>query len=255
MENLYWEPYILSRCVGYKNLSGAADHVGLSQPQLSRIVSKLENELGLVLLDRSSRRKSGWTSHAIKLAQVFSKMKNQLEAEIQRINFDSEPKKIRMATLEGLAFLACQYSQYLFSERVKTIEVDVHDTDLLEELFYKGNYDLIFTSREPGKKKYKYRIEIGRQSLDLLSKGVKTQVLSSFEYHSHGTEENKFVFVSNSLEVRKHWIDHFGGEGFFPSKIKSLHSNSGSSVPVLLMGADYLSPITWNKILSFKPKI
>ena len=62
MQQLYYELGVLAKAVNFKNLSAAALHVGLSQPQLSRIIAKIEEELKIVLLDRSAKRKSGWTS-------------------------------------------------------------------------------------------------------------------------------------------------------------------------------------------------
>ena len=48
MDHLNWELSVLNRSVAYNNLSGASQHVGLSQPQLSRIVAKLEDRWNLV---------------------------------------------------------------------------------------------------------------------------------------------------------------------------------------------------------------
>ena len=56
MEYLSWDLAILSRATHYPNLSIASTHVGLSQPQLSRIVAKLEEQYGVQLLDREARR-------------------------------------------------------------------------------------------------------------------------------------------------------------------------------------------------------
>ncbi|MHA0112066.1 LysR family transcriptional regulator, partial [Klebsiella pneumoniae] len=68
-----WDLSVLTRATQYANLSIAADHVGISQPQLSRIVAKLEDQLGLILLDRESRRKSAWTPAAHRLADIYSR--------------------------------------------------------------------------------------------------------------------------------------------------------------------------------------
>jgi DNA-binding transcriptional LysR family regulator len=71
MELLAWELSVISRAVAYKNLSSAAAHVGLSQPQLSRIVQKVEKNLQVQLLDRSSRRSSSWQPIALQLAEIY----------------------------------------------------------------------------------------------------------------------------------------------------------------------------------------
>ena len=58
LQNLAYELSVLVKAVQHKNLSAAAVHVGLSQPQLSRLVAKIEHELNIILLDRTARRKS-----------------------------------------------------------------------------------------------------------------------------------------------------------------------------------------------------
>jgi LysR family transcriptional regulator, transcriptional activator for aaeXAB operon len=72
VEGLHWPLSVLARAVHYKNLTSASSHVGLSQPQLSRLVSQLEKELNVTLLDRSARRKSGWTPAAHRVAQIYA---------------------------------------------------------------------------------------------------------------------------------------------------------------------------------------
>ncbi len=83
LSRLHWELSVLSRAVAYQNLSSAAMHIGTSQPQLSRIISKLERELKTVLLDRTSRRKSGWTLAALRLAELYMKSERRLEHDIK----------------------------------------------------------------------------------------------------------------------------------------------------------------------------
>ena len=100
MIHLHWELSVLSRAVAYSNLSGAAMHVGLSQPQLSRIVAKLEKEFGVMLLDRAARRKSGWTPSAFRLAEVYGTSVRKLEVDIQQAVQDSEPNHLTVGTLE-----------------------------------------------------------------------------------------------------------------------------------------------------------
>src|ERR1700758_5366929 len=128
MINLHWEMSVLSRSVAYPNLSGAAAHVGLSQPQLSRIISKLGGEFQVQLLDRAARRKSGWTAAAFKLAEVYSNSQRKLESEIQKLVKQAEPTQIRMGTLEGVSGSASQICRsVLKSTSVSVVCLDVHD--------------------------------------------------------------------------------------------------------------------------------
>ena len=55
-ERLFEDLSLVSRAARFPNLSAAATRIGISQPQLSRVVSRLEKSTGITLLDRSSRR-------------------------------------------------------------------------------------------------------------------------------------------------------------------------------------------------------
>src|SRR6476620_7479680 len=102
MDNLHWQLSVLSKAIHYKNLSGAAAHVGLSQPQLSRIVSRLEGELGVVLLDRAARRKSGWTPIAYKIADTYFRTSRKLTQSLLQLKSDDQVNQLSIGTLEGL---------------------------------------------------------------------------------------------------------------------------------------------------------
>ena len=55
MQNFSHEFSVLRRAVAYKNLTAASQNIGISQPQLSRIVAKLEQELDVKLLNRDRK--------------------------------------------------------------------------------------------------------------------------------------------------------------------------------------------------------
>src|SRR4051812_3529845 len=98
MQQLYYELSVLTKAIHFKNLSAAALHVGLSQPQLSRIIAKIEEELKIVLLDRSAKRKSGWTPAAFNLADVFDKSAKRLETELSIITNNQMIAELRIGT-------------------------------------------------------------------------------------------------------------------------------------------------------------
>ncbi len=250
----YWELSVLCRAVAYRNLSSAADNVGLSQPQLSRIVAKLENELSVTLLDRTSRRKSGWTPVAFKVAEQFTRSSSKLEQEIHQSAGESMPSVVKVGSLEGLAPVAATFCNELFDlVRIEAIELDVHDLNRLEELYLQGSFDLIFASREPGRSKPKYSRVLGHQSVDHVGRpGV--QVVSAFEHQTGRDTTGREIeahagkrLISNSLAVRKHWLERFGGTGFLPSGLK----RSGKGLPVFVIGSQTLSPAVWEKIAVF----
>ena len=93
MEHLHWPLTVLARAVHHKNLTAASGSVGLSQPQLSRLVSQLERELDLVLLDRAAKRKSGWTHTAFQLAEVYSDYAIKFQNSITAFQSGARPKQ------------------------------------------------------------------------------------------------------------------------------------------------------------------
>ena len=54
------------------------------------------------------------------------------------------------------------------------------------------------------------------------------------------------VVMSNSLAVRRLWIDSYGASGFVPSDVRKRKSE-GAETPVIMIGADLLSPAVWQK--------
>lgn len=256
MLNLYWEFSVLSRSVAYQNLSGASLHVGLSQPQLSRIVAKLEAELKVILLDRSARRKSTWTPLAFRLAELYSNSNRKLNGDINNLVKLAEPTHLCVGTLEGIVSLSLHFCHSLLrTASIRMMELNVHDLNRLEEHFLGGELDVIFTSRPPGRKKYKYSREVGYQTLDRIRKNSTTQVMSSFEFETgHGSlpdDECAKVFVSNSLEVRKSWISQYGGVGQIPSSVSKQKPQKDAQA-VLVIATDQLSPQLWERIARYK---
>jgi len=254
MQHLHWELSVLSRAVTYKNLSNAALHVGLSQPQISRIVMKVERELGVALLDRKSRRNSTWTPLAHRLSEVYGRSMRRLDGEVQKVVEVAEPSQLHIATLEGLIPLALKYCDAIYKHTsVKALDLNVYDLNELESLFATGGYDLIFTSREPGRRKFQYVKTLGYQSLERVSTGADVRVMSSSEAGSRAggqrMKEGERVFVSNSLEVRRSWILKYGGEGVIPSGVRG---RSSDSVAVLMIAVDGISPVLWKKIKAFE---
>lgn len=272
LEGLSWELSVLSKAVAYKNLSGAAQNVGISQPQLSRIVGKLESELRAVLLDRGARRKSGWTPLAFQLAEVYLKSVRGLNSDVQKLIEGSEPRILHIGTLEGLIQLAVKFGNHILtSTAIETVEINVYDLNVLEEKFFKGSLDVIFTAREPGRKKYQYSKLLGYQSLELLESSDKFRVMSSFEYGvsevknarqskaKKGEERATKTVFSNSLAVRRQWMETCGGIGTLPSSVRSSkkqtvstsHNKVVEEDEVYLYAQDNLSAAFWEKASKF----
>lgn len=261
LSQLNWELSVLSRAIAYQNLSEAATHIGISQPQLSRIVSKLETELKAVILDRGAKRKSGWTPMAVKICEAFMKSERRLEREIYELIEGAEVSALKVGTLEGFSPLSIQLCENLLNQAgLKHLELDVFDLDELEKLFLKGDLDLIFTYREPSKRKYRYERELGFQHIDWVETNPKVMIMSTFEYHAKMHKKqaatSEKTFVSNSLEVRKDWFKRYGGTGTLPSEVLGkAPSKAGNDERVYLIASDQLMPGIWDKIEKFQFKL
>ena len=255
VQNIHWQLSILSKAIHYKNLSGAASHVGVSQPQLSRIVSRLEEELGVVLLDRTARRKSGWTPVAFKIAETYFQTSRKLTQTLQQLKTDDEPTHLTIGTLEGLIPLASDFcAQALTQPRMQMVELNVYDISILEEKFAKDEVDLIFTFREPGRHKYRYVRELGYQVFDRRLGGDGPRVLSPYEYANYSQQKKpaksakaRPLLVSNSLTIRKLWIESFKGAGSIPSDVRR-RKTADTDVPVMLVASDLLNPALWSRL-------
>jgi hypothetical protein len=252
MDHVHWELSVLSRAIAYKNLSGASTQVGLSQPQLSRIIAKLEKSLNVVLLDRTTKRNAAWTPTAFRLVEVYSKAIRSLDHELTKLTDGVHLKHIKIGALEGLISTALPFAKKLLELGTHTIDIGVYDLNQIEELFFRGEFDLLFVPREPGRKKFKYSMLLGYQVLEKIGKIAEPLVMSSFEYATQKAmvknSGDKQILISNSLAVRKQWIDEFGGEGIFPSAVLKQKPNRDHVESVFLLGNDNLSSSLWEKI-------
>lgn len=259
LQSLHWQLSVLSKAIHYKNLSGAASHVGLSQPQLSRIIAKIEEELGVVLLDRTARRKSGWTPIAYKVADTYFQASRKLEQELQQLTAESNIVHLTIGTLEGLVPLANSFCRLLFDQaKMQFVELGVYDLGELEQRFEKEKLDLILTCREPSKHKYRFVRSLGFQAVEKTGTPTGTKVFSAFDYanylhqsHRRSSPKNERIFISNSLAVRKTWVEEYGGFGIIPSEVRKRES-SASDMPVLIVASDMLNPALWQKFEQFR---
>ncbi len=252
MQQIYYELSVLAKAVHFKNLSGAALHVGLSQPQLSRIIAKIEDELKIVLLDRSAKRKSGWTPVAFQLSQMFEKSIKRLETELHTLSQNELIGEIHIGTLEGMADFAVSTCKHCFDHiGVPKIYIEIYDLNELEAHFLSGDLDLIFTSKTPGRQKFKYLHELGFQVLEKVQTNKDYALLSSFEYgrsHKKDFDDFKHVLVTNSLSIRRNWFDTYGGTGFMPTEAK--RGKSKEHEPVYMIGSEILNPTLWLQVIT-----
>lgn len=241
---------IVARAVHYQNLTVASHNVGLSQPQLSRIVSQLEGGLGVVLLDRGVKRKTTWTPVALRLAEVFDHTEHRLERALQEVlGEENLPTELKAACLEGLAPTAvAQMGRLADHPHWRRLHLDVLDQNELEERFLAGTVDVIWTSRIPGKGKPRHRINLGYQILAERDSNHPIDILSSYEHgRKRRQKSDRLRLVSNSLRVRELWLEKVGGKGQFPSPV--LKERGGGQREVLLLGSELMSETVWEEFI------
>lgn len=249
---------ILVRAVAFPNLSTASSHIGVSQPQLSRVVQKLEEALGLPLLDRTARRKSGWTRQALEIAEAYARAAARMDAELAQVLEEGKTDSLRVGTLEGcIPYTNRMLARLLDALPLRRLEIDVEDVGGLEEQFLKGRLDVILSLRSPGRKKYRHELELGTQRLEQVKRRFRTgrevQLLSSFEAatQSEAAREGALQVVSNSLAVKRHWLEELGGESSIPGDLqKRKLPASEPHVTIWMVGSELLSQSVWNSLAS-----
>jgi hypothetical protein len=250
LQSLTYELEVLGKAVHHKNLSAAAVHIGLSQPQLSRVISKIERELNITLLDRSARRKSGWTHLAQELAVAYSKGFGRLESEILALAQEMERTELHIGTLEGLSAIAMNFAQDCFSSlKMKSVYLDVFDFGDLDSQFLSNNLDLAFTVRLPSQRKFSHVLEVGYQQVEKISTDKKIIVASPFEFSAtdkKNLDETTQAFVSNSLDMRRRWLKEMGGTGILPVDAKT--GKGRGPYTIYALGSELLSPRLWKSI-------
>jgi hypothetical protein len=241
---------VLAKAVAFKNLSAASLLVGLSQPQLSRLVARLEAELGFELLNRQARRNSSWTPQALQLAETFTRHQRRLELSLRGMQGAARPKALHMGTLEGLADLAMQFAETGFQTAgLELVELDIYDRGELEAKFLAGELDVILNTRIPNRTKPRFLVNCGYQWLETTESPSRYRLFSSFEYSRLKKRPmNVRTLVSNSLFVRKSWQQKYGGSGAFPSSVQAKGKRGMDEV--LLLGGEWLDANLWKALTS-----
>ncbi len=250
MDELQWPLSVLSRAIEYKNLTGASQHIGLSQPQLSRIIAKLEAELNLTLLDKASPRNTTWTPVARQLAEIYLKSTRSLTHSILELQDQDKPSHISIGTLEGLKSLAMNFAHEVLEQTtVSSLHLDVFDLNEIEAKFLSGELDLIFSSRVPGKKKLKYQKRIGSQGFEVYETESPYRIFSPYEFDQKKAprpNRGEKHIISNSLNIRRKWIDEWGGSGQLPGPV--LPGVESGGTPVMAVANDFLNASLWDLV-------
>ncbi len=251
MEDMHWPLTLLSRAINYKNLTHAAANIGISQPQLSRVIGKLEEEFSVVLLDRESKRKSSWTIEAQKLGSLYTNHSKNLQKSIEGLLKDNYPKEIAVGILEGLIEISSEICHKLLNETdLEKISLNVYDLSELQDKFSKGELDIVLTSSISGSKKQTRLVNLGYQTLDYSAhENAELHIMSPYEEATLKSKPKDVkTLVSNSLATRKFWLGNYRGLGQMPSEITD--KKASDSVPVYLIGHEQINVKLWQKVQS-----
>ena len=250
MDELYWPLSVLSRAIDYKNLTGASKHIGLSQPQLSRVVKQLEEALNINLLDSSSPRHSTWTPEARSLAELFNRSKQNLTQGINQLQTNTLPKEIYVGFLQGLLEEAMRLvSIALSSFHIEKVFVDSYDLNILEAKFISSDLDLILTSRAPQNKKYNFERLIGYQDfIELGEKNTGPSIFSTYEFQSQRQSKIKSKsIITNSLYFKRNYLKSYKGFSISPGGVVS-QPETDDFAEVLVIAQDYFNNDLWEKL-------
>ena len=247
MDYLNWELTVLARAIRYPNLTVAAGNIGISQPQLSRIVARLEEELEMTLLKRPSKKQSSWSAQAFKLSELYMSKETEFFRDIKQLGRRKVQRNIKFACLEGLVPTCNATVSGLLDEfTFHSLRINVYDIHELEELFLAGSVDAIFTVRLPDVKGDIRHKVIGYQQVETQRKPSKWSVFSTYEY-DRLTPDTRGVLISNSLDVRRFWIEEKGFKGSLPSELLAKKPKSNAETVYVIAGTNF-PEVLWEKL-------
>lgn len=134
-------PYLetFSAVVENGSFTAAADALGISKPVVSKQVSQLEKQLGVQLLQRTTRR-----LHLTHAGEIFASYSHRImsdvrEAEQSVLPLQSEPQgRLRIMTPESLAISLLPEVLLSFQQKFPKIELDMHVSGRLVDLVDEG---------------------------------------------------------------------------------------------------------------------
>jgi DNA-binding transcriptional LysR family regulator len=123
---------------GGRNFSRAGDQVGLTQPAVSRAISELESQLGLKLIDRTTRDVA-LTEAGHSLAARLDRLLDELDQTLQSVagQADAQGGKVRVAsspTLSANLMPACIAACTVQAPAVQFMLLDRIQQDVLDSV-------------------------------------------------------------------------------------------------------------------------
>lgn len=225
----------------YGNFAKAAEKCFVTQPTLSMMIKKLEEELDVVIFDRNKNPIEP-TELGLKIIHQAQKIINELEMlkhltkhgkkdNVGKLNIgiiptvapyllplilDSFSKKYPNITLEIEEITTDEIVEEL---RKSTIDIGIlatplHEKDILEKVLFVEKFFIYTSDKNLQKKKAISPKDIKQQHLWLLKEGhcLRTQILEI----CHPTNTSSIQFIAGNLDTIIKLIDHSGGTTIIP---------------------------------------
>lgn len=140
--NSLTEISIFVKVVELSSFTAAADALEMSQPVVSKAVTRLEEKLGARLLNRTTRRLS-LTEAGAELYRRSARALAEIEdAELEVARFQTEPRgTLRVSAPTSFSILHLGPALQTFTERFPSVSVEMHLDDRQVDLVEEG-YDL-----------------------------------------------------------------------------------------------------------------
>ncbi|MEI6737134.1 MAG: LysR family transcriptional regulator [Pseudomonadota bacterium] len=127
------------RAVELGGFSAAARHLGLTPSALSKLTTRLEDRLGVRLMNRTTRKLALTAEGEAYFTSAKRILTDIAEAESEVTRFSAHPKgllRVNVGTAFGLHQLAPSLPKFL--DRFKEVELDITVTDRLVDLLEEG---------------------------------------------------------------------------------------------------------------------
>lgn len=142
MENLS-DIAVFVKVVDAGSFTGAADNLGISQPVVSKAVTRLEERLGARLLNRTTRRLSLTEAGAELYRRSMQALKQIEDAELEVARFQTEPRgTLRVNAPVSFTTMHLAPVAHEFLERFPGVSLEL-DLDDGQADIVQGGYDLI----------------------------------------------------------------------------------------------------------------
>ena len=210
----------------HKTFLEAADEMSISQSSLSRHLIKLENELGVNLIDRSKRSAS-----LTEAGKIFAKDVEILLAQYKTMLSNIQPFKnhntLKIGSLAFLGQYGLNYKLADFVEAHKELKISVEDVeeDILIEGFREGNYDLIMGRTLPDDIKAECSVKLPDDELVAVMKS--SNPLAKKKFINLKQIMSKSLFLTKSYtSIYKICQKIFAEHNLTPAKVSTSRSET-----------------------------